>query len=138
MKKKYFLFAGIIWLVLAGLGLYYYDKPHLNAGEKTTEITISAVDLYNQYQQDEAVANKKFLDKIIEVQGTITDIQRSANVISIQLNGGSAAAGINCSIATHNDNNKISLPEKGATINIKGKCAGMLMDVNLVDCVIQQ
>jgi hypothetical protein len=138
MKKKYFLIAGIVWLVLAGLGLYYYDKPHLNAGEKATDISITAVDLYNQYQQDEAMANKKFLDKIIEVSGTITDIQKSENAISIQLNGGSTAAGINCSITTHNDNNKISLPEKGTSVNIKGKCAGMLMDVNLVDCVIEQ
>jgi len=77
MRKKYFLIAGLIWLVLAGLGLYYYDKPHANAGSKTTDIDISAVDLFNQYQKDESAANKKFLDKIIEVKGTITDIQKA-------------------------------------------------------------
>lgn len=135
MRKKYFLIAGIVWLVLAGLGLYYYDKPHANAGGKATDITISAVDLYAQYQQDEAVANKKFLDKIIEVSGTISSVERSANTISIQLDGGSTAAGINCGLALHN--NDIRLPEKGASVKIKGRCAGMLMDVNLVDCVIE-
>jgi len=138
MHKKYFLIAGIIWLVLAGLGLYYYDKPHANAGDKTTDISITAVELYNLYHKDEAAANKKFLDKIIEVKGTITDVQRSGNITSIQLDGGTAAAGINCNMADQNENKKIQLPVKGSTVMIKGRCSGMLMDVNLVDCVIEE
>jgi len=136
MRKKYFLFAGIVWLVLAGLGLYYYDKPHTSAGGKSTDVSISAIDLFNQYQQDESVANKKFLDKIIEVQGKVTDVQQSGKTVSIQLDGGASTAGINCSITQHSDQ-KIQLPEKGSSVKIKGRCAGMLMDVNLVDCVIQ-
>ncbi|MBS1599551.1 MAG: hypothetical protein JST75_15105 [Bacteroidetes bacterium] len=137
MRKKYFLIAGIVWLVLAGLGLYYYDKPHANAGDKSTDISITAGDLFSQFQQDENAANKKFLDKIIEVKGTVMDVQQSGNTTSVQLDGGSGGAGINCSIAINNEKNKITLPEKGSVITIKGRCAGMLMDVNLVDCVIQ-
>jgi hypothetical protein len=137
MRKKYFLIAGLIWLVLAGLGLYYYDKPHANAGNKSTDFAINAVDLFNQYQKDEAAANKKFLDKIIEVKGIVTDVQQSGNIISIQLDGGSTA-GINCSITDDNEKDRAALPHKGAAVTIKGKCSGLLMDVNLVDCVIEQ
>jgi len=136
MKKK-ILIAGIIGLVLAALGLYYYDRPHADTAGRTVDIAVNAIDLYNQYQKDEAASNKKFLDKIIEVKGTVVEVQQAGNTISIQLDGGSSAGGVNCSIADHNKNNKSQLPLKGDAITIKGRCAGMLMDVSLVDCVIE-
>lgn len=133
MRKKIFFIAGIVCLILAVTALYFYNKPHQNAGSLSTDVSIDAVDLYNQYQKDEAAANKKFLDKIIEVKGMVTDVQQSGNTASVQLGAGEAMGGINCSLT-----GKTALPSKGARITVKGKCSGMLMDVNLVDCVIQQ
>jgi hypothetical protein len=133
MQKKYFFIAGIICLILAVGALYFYNKPHQTAAGLKTDLSIDALDLYNQYQKDEVMANKKFLDKIIEVKGMVTDVQQS----SVQLGAGEAMGGINCSLAGNNEG-KTPLPSKGARITVKGKCSGMLMDVNLVDCVIQQ
>lgn len=136
MKKKYFLIAGIIWVVLAGFGLYFYNKPHASAANMETDIRIDAADFYSQFQKDENAGNKKFLDKIVEVKGKIADIHHEGNVTNIQLDSGNPAGGINCSIYGNGDN--FQLPSKGSVITIKGKCAGFLMDVNLVDCVVEQ
>ena len=136
MKKKYFLVAGIIWIVLAGFGLYFYNKPHTSAASMSADIRIDAGDLYDQYQKDEAAGNKKFLDKIVEVKGRVADTHQEGNATNIQLESGNPAGGINCSI--YNGGDKIQLPAKGSTVTVKGKCSGFLVDVNLVDCVIEQ
>lgn len=136
MRKKYFLIAGIIWLVLVGFGLYYYNKPHTSAANMEIDASIAAVDLYNQYAENEISANKKFLDKIIEVKGKVVDMQQAGNSTNIQLDGGSPAGGVNCSIAENSS--QIKLPGKGSMVTVKGRCSGFLMDVNLVDCVLEQ
>jgi len=135
MKKKYLLIAGAIWIPLVLAGLYFYNKPHRNAGGLSADASLTAVELYSQFQTNEPDANKKYLDKIIEVTGKVTDVQQQGNSSSIQLDGGSPAGGINCSIAA--DGSRMPLPAKGAAIVVKGRCAGFLMDVNLVDCVIE-
>lgn len=133
MRKKYFLVAGIIWLVLIGIGLYLYNKPHTSTASERPDVTINAADLYGQYQRDENAANKKFLDKIILVKGKIADIQHGGNSTSVQLEG-NAGGGVNCSLSANEKES--NLPAKGATVSIKGKCSGLLIDVNLVDCVV--
>ncbi len=135
MARKYFLIAGIVWLVLVAFGLYYYNKPRTAASDLETDARIDAVDLYGQYQKDENASNRKFLGKIIEVKGKVTNLQQSGNTTSILLDGGSSSGGINCSI-TNNDS--IQLPAKGSTVTVKGKCSGFLMDVNLSDCAVEK
>ncbi len=138
MKKKYFVIAGIVWLILilAGIAWYWYDKPHRDASGIKPALTIDAVELYNQYQHDENAANKRFLDKVIEVKGTVSDVQQSSGITSLLLDAGQPAGGVNCSFS--NNGSKKPLPSKGSQVTIKGKCSGMLMDVNLVDCVIEE
>ncbi|HEX4852044.1 MAG TPA: hypothetical protein VFV08_14615 [Puia sp.] len=134
MRKKYFLIAGLIWLVLIGFGLYFYNKPHTSTANERADVLIEAADLFSQYQQDENAANKKFLDKIILVKGKVADVEHGGKVISVQLEGNISGGGINCSLSPNE--NETKLPAKGSTVSIKGKCSGLLIDVNLVDCVI--
>jgi hypothetical protein len=135
MRKKYLIIAALIWVLLVLAGLYFYNKPHRNAGSFQADVTVDAVELYNQFQHNESEANKKYMDKILEVKGMVAEIQHNGNSTSIQLDGGSPAGGINCSIS--GSVNSSSMPAKGAQVAIKGRCSGFLMDVNLVDCVIE-
>ena len=134
MKRKYLLIAVVFWLILILVGIYFYNKPHRNAAHEKTDVQSDAVALYSQFQQNEASANQKFLDKIIEVSGKIADIHESGNNIIVLLDAGSVPGGINCSFT--NTEHDIQIPRKGSLIKVKGKCTGFLMDVNLVDCVL--
>ena len=49
---------------------------------------------------------------------------------------GNPAATVNCSFR-FSRHEKINMPPKGGTVTIKGKCAGFLNDVNVVDCVLE-
>ena len=135
MRKRIIIFAGIAFLCAALYGWYLYNKPHSSVQDIPADITITADDLYQHYQQNEASADKKFLDKVIEVNGTVDDIQQTDSTLSIRLDAGAAMGGINCSI-TFNKTEKQIVPQKKSAVIIKGKCAGFLMDVNLVDCVL--
>ncbi len=136
MRKKYLLFAGIVLLCFVAFGLYEYNKPHASVKDLNTDIIIDESDLYNQYEKDETEADKKYSGKIIEVKGIVNDVEKTDSTFSILLKPAEAIGGINCNLAIA-DNNKLDVPQKGASVIIKGKCAGFLMDVTLTDCVLK-
>jgi hypothetical protein len=136
MLKKYFFGIMLVLLCLAGLGIYKVMKPHHNAEYENTEATLSAKDLYNEFQNDEIQAGKKWTGKVIEITGVISSVSENDKYVSILL-GVTAEGGINCSILKKDLKSGDSF-RVGENITIKGKCSGFLMDVNLVDCVIKK
>jgi len=137
MNLKRALSAGIILLIICvASGLYLYNKPHKSVADLDASIQISADSLYNDYQNDENNANKKYLNKVIEVTGTISDIQNVNGSQIILLSASQSLGGISCRLF-NNGNNKPITNKKNTTITVKGKCSGFLMDVDLVDCVVK-
>lgn len=136
MRKKYILIAGIVVLVLvaagAGWGWYLYNKPHQGVDGAKTSARLQAENLYAAFQADENKANGQYLGKVVEVKGKIGG--KTAGSIELSC-GSTAAGGINCSLAPGQ-----TLPETDSTavVTVKGRCTGYLMDVNLVDCIIEQ
>ncbi len=134
-KKRTILWIGILLLLLAagGWAWHLYDKPHGSAAGESTDVTINADSLYHQYQTSEEAANKLYTGKVIEVSGTLSDIQHSGNsdiwILSSQQGGG----GINCQLFPGTKTDPGLKP--GAIVKVKGRCTGFLMDVNMADCV---
>jgi hypothetical protein len=136
--KKYFIAAGISMLlsVCFAFAFYLYSKPHRDTSAIKPEFTFDARDLYKEYLSNEIAANKQLVDKVIEVKGTVSDMQQNDSTADILLDTGDPQATISCSflLAGHK---KISFPLKGVSVKIKGRCTGFLEDVNLVDCVVE-
>ena len=113
----------------------WYNKPREGIAGKDTQFSVSAALLYEGYNTDEAAANEKFLNKVIEVKGKVDDIILNGIgevlILGMQPEGG----GISCffSPASALESNHIT---KGMEIVVKGKCTGFNMDVNLPDCII--
>jgi len=135
MRKKLILIGLIIILIIVGWAFHLFTETRPGLVNIKADVSINADELYNQFQVDETVANKKYLDKIIEVNGIVTDIEQTDSTLSIELKG-TETGGVNCGIADVT-NKKLSF-QKGSTISIKGRCSGFLMDVNMVDCVIEK
>jgi hypothetical protein len=132
MKRALVTLPLLILLCIAVWGVYEYKKPHTDAGNKTTDVQIDAVTLYNDFAKNETSANTKYLDKIIEVTGKVDDVQNTNGALVITLNADQMMGGISCKMFDSTNNSL----KKGDKIIIKGKCAGLLSDVNLVDCVL--
>ena len=133
-RKKYLFGIFILVLLLAGLGIYRVYKPHRNVSEEEAVASLTAPDLYLDFQHDENAGNKKWVGKVIEVSGIVLSVNESADYISINLKA-VADGGVNCSISKK-DLRPDETFKKGDSLTIKGKCTGFLMDVNLVDCVL--
>jgi hypothetical protein len=134
MRKIYFFGTGLVLLGLTGWILYVINKPHRNAAALRPAATLSAEELYTDFTKSESSANEKWVGKVIEIKGTISSVSDAGNYVSINLRA-TETGGINCSIQKK-DMNSVDKYQSGDNITIKGKCTGMLMDVNLVDCVI--
>ena len=135
-KRQIILSVIVLCLLIGGAwGFYEYSRPHASAGDKKTEIIISADSLYASFSNNELSASKKFIGKIAEVAGVVQDIAISNKkpVVFLRTSG---LGVINCLMATDSAT-VFSTIKKSVEIVIKGKCSGYLMDVNLVDCVIK-
>ena len=99
------------------------------------DVRMTATDLYDDFQHDETLANKKYLNKVIEVTGTVSEVQNVNGSQIILLDSGRDMGGISGQLA--NDKNNKADIKKSTIITVKGKCSGFLIDVNLVDCVLK-
>jgi hypothetical protein len=135
MRKKYVFFGiGLILLILAVRAIYVIYKPHSNVSSVQSEATLDAVSFYNDFQQDESGAGKKWIGKVISVHGKIAGVSESGLYVSVLLEAG-PDGGINCSLLKTDLKTEMKLIP-GDRIVIKGKCTGYLIDVNLVDCIV--
>jgi hypothetical protein len=136
--KKYFIATRVGILLSGGLGLalYLYNKPHSDVSAIKPAFSFNAGDLYGEYRADETAANKKLVDKVIEVRGMVSDLRQTDSTADIQLETGDPEGTISCGFLL-TGHKQMSLPAKGSSVTIKGRCTGFLADVNLVDCVIE-
>jgi hypothetical protein len=136
LKKRTIFWIGIplLLLILLLWAWHLYDKPHQSAAEETVTLSISADSLYHEYQSNEHAADQKYMGKVIEVSGRISEIQHNGTseiwILSAQPGGG----GINCEIFPGGKTD--FHPKAGDPVTVKGRCTGFLMDVNLADCVL--
>ena len=85
--------------------------------------TVHAIDLIKEFQQDEAAANKKYTEKIIIVNGTVSEIKNAdttANIIMADMNSGAYII-----FAFQQQHVAEARQMKvGDNVSIKGSCSG--------------
>ncbi len=138
LKKKIFWLGIPLCLLIAfAWGLYLYNKPHRSAGDETVSLSIAADSLFRLYQGNEQAADQKYLNKVIEVKGTLVEIQHTGGTEIWILAGEPGGGGINCQLFP-GEKPASGPPRPGETVTLKGRCTGFLMDVNLSDCVLSK
>ena len=135
IKAKKIIFAILILAIVGAFVAYkMYNKPHINVAETSSDISLQAKTIIDNFSSDETKANEKYLDKIIKVTGEIVSIKTENETTIISLNGNDFG-NVLCYLSDETKNEISSLKE-GQIISLKGICTGFLMDVVLVKCVI--
>lgn len=118
----------------AGVGIYMWNKPHEQI-EDVQGMEVSVSDLAEEFSQDEAAANKKYLNKALTVKGTVTETQQNQDGgLVIILAGNDPMATVQCTMR-----DKDAKAEVGAEVVVKGFCTGSsLFGVLLSNCVLVQ
>ena len=133
MVRKILITIFILILIGVGTGFYLWNKPHQKV-ESAKSISITATNLAKEYSTNEKDADAKYLNKAIDVSGTISEVDKNQDGgVMIVLQTGDPTAGIQCSLRE-----KGADPVKGQNIEIKGFCSGNgITGVSLTDCVIK-
>jgi hypothetical protein len=130
-SKSKLLVAFVLLLITAGFVVWYFiNKPNRTVtNEKGIEV--SAVDLVKEYQQNEDSANFKFLDKAVQVTGTVSEVAKNQDGQStVLLSSEDPMTGVFCTLK---DEPNLTI---GFTVTIKGFCSGMLSDVRIREAVV--
>ena len=129
MKKIALVILVLLLAVAAYVWFFVWNKPQTNVAGATA-IKTEAVALFNEYSTNEQAANQKYLEKILEVAGIVTSVNKNAEgqtVILLKTND--PMFGINCTM----EEKHIVLKE-GDAVTLKGICTGYLTDVVLISC----
>jgi hypothetical protein len=121
----------VLVLIAAGVAvLFYLNKPNRTvANEKGIEIT--AAQLVKDYQANEAEANAKYLDKALQVTGTISEVSKNQEgKVTVMLSSEDPMSGVFCTLK---DDANLTI---GFTVTIKGFCSGILSDVRIREALV--
>jgi len=138
MRKMTKLIYAIAVVAITALGGYYYvfvySKTHHRNIQSEKGIVIQADSLSAAYQANEKNANALYLNKAVELSGTIVSIDKNQEG-KITLIIGKSDSFSNVSVTLISN---IPISQKiGETITIKGVCTGALSDVIITEGVVQ-
>lgn len=99
------------------------------------EYVLTADELFDEYEADEEAANAKYLDKTVQVSGTISEIgANDAGQSFVILAAENAMIG---GVSATFQGEQSDLAES-LKVSLKCRCTGKLMDVVLVNCTITE
>jgi DNA/RNA endonuclease YhcR with UshA esterase domain len=129
--KKIIIGILVLGIIGAFVGYKMYNKPHVDVSEASADITISANKILEEFSSDETTANSKYLEKIIEVKGVVseTKLEKEKGIITLKTNDDFGS--VLCHLSDEATGKMCTLKE-GQTITVKGICTGYLMDVIII------
>lgn len=139
MKRilKYLIVAiVIIGTIGAVVGYYLFNKQQANLLDYKADFAITVDELCLAFETNETQANTRYLNKIIDVSGTIAEINNNADSsLTVTLREANAMSGVSCNILKPDSSLKNSLVVGNKAI-IRGACSGYNLDVALNNCFV--
>jgi anionic cell wall polymer biosynthesis LytR-Cps2A-Psr (LCP) family protein len=132
--KRILIVIGVLIVIGAIAGYMMWNKPHRKA-ENEKGLAIAAPALHKAFSDNEKMADSLYLNKVLEVSGTIAEVKDNQDHrTTVLFQTDNPMGGVFC---TMRDSGVVI--EKGKSIKVKGFCSGMtLTDVSMTDCVIAQ
>jgi len=133
----------VLWIFLIGLiaafaAIYYaFNMPHRNLANEKSSYILSAKQLISDFRNDETIATQKYLNQAISVSGEIKGIRNLENH-SIVFSLEDAMEGVSCTVDSADAvtySSKLVQFKTGSKGSFKGRCSGMLMDIQIINCV---
>ncbi len=129
MKRKIFIAVGFIALVVLIYGYLTYNKGHKNLNNIKPDFTLAPAALLAEFDADENAAQTKYLNKIIQLQGELVDIQKVGDQTIWIISTGNPLSNIQCEMDARFIQEVNDKVKKGTTVTVQGICSGKLMDI---------
>ena len=135
-KKKYLWLFVLPVLAMLFFGIKEYNRKPKDLTEAKPQEKTTAIALLTAFKNDEALANKTYLGKTVEISGVITEIENEEDsLINIYLGDSSLMEKVSCTMDMRNKEKFVNL-KSGQQVSIIGFCTGYLQDVEMNRCAI--
>ena len=74
VKKKIFIGVAVLALAAGLYGYKEYNRRNKDLANVRADMKMNSADLINAFKKNETEANKNFLDKVIQVEGTVKEV----------------------------------------------------------------
>ncbi len=131
MKKPLLIAVCSILITAIVAGYLLWNKPHHKAEDLTSQV-IPVDSLYEKYVNNETAANKLYLNKTLELTGTIAEQLKNQDgntVVIFQTSD--PLGGVQCTFRE-----KDIIVQNGQKISVKGFCNGYTSVVLLNECIL--
>lgn len=141
MKRKNILRYIVLPLLLVlGLAAFYiyreYNRTHKDTARLKPDYSVAATALLTEFSTNEQSSNKKYWDKVIQVEGMVKELTRDEKgFYSIALGDTTSMSSVRCNIDSAHNSEAASV-QKGSYIAVKGICSGYNADELLGSDVI--
>lgn len=137
VSRKFFWYLFLLVLVVSAFYFYSeYNRKPASTQNLSPDFMVPAVNLADEFERDETAANKKYLGRLIQVTGTLFNIDNGKDKL-ISITVGDDIHKIACLLDIEHAAT-IKQYKVSDSIAVKGICTGFLMDVELNRCVIVQ
>lgn len=132
LKKHIASFLGLLVFCFLALGSIDTDEDTQKVQSQAPSYTLSANQLYAEYENNEVAADSKYKGQVVVVSGTIQDIGKDIMDNAYIIVGGMGFLdGVQCTF-TEGENASIARLYKGQQVTVKGMVSGKLGNV-LID-----
>jgi hypothetical protein len=125
----------VVFFIAVGailVALIMFNKKHTDTAKAKPDFVITATVLQKEFEDNETAASARYINKILEVSGTIGSIAQADSLnLNVSLKTGNDMSSVICTFHNRTDNHGFN---PGDEITLRGECSGFLMDVLLNNC----
>ncbi len=136
---KNYVKVALFFVVLVAIGsilaaLILFNKKHPDTAKVKPDFVLTATALQKDFENSETAASSKYVNKILEVTGTILSVTPADSATTnISLKTGNDMSSVICTFHKLGGSSKLT---PGSEVTLRGECSGFLMDVLLNNCSV--
>jgi len=109
-------------------GLKEYNRTNKDFSNVKADVKITAVDLIKEFEVNDSIANKKYLDKTIETIGRLKELAKDdTGYYTLVLGDTTSMSSVRCSMDSVHQQDAASMPI-GSSVTVRGACTGFNKD----------
>jgi len=82
--KKLLLGVFVFILISIGIVWYIFTEKFTDTAESKPDFTLTATDFIKEFQLNDSLANKKYIEKIVDINGSISEVETADTTANIK------------------------------------------------------